>query len=160
MNSNIEEILRGNKTFGYTELGPLVSNLWGVAFTIGAVAAFLYTVLGAVNWITGGGDKGKVEEAKNRITQGMLGLAILAVTWAVALLVQRFLGLNILRGGSGGGGGPYPCEASQKNLTQCRNQDCQFYKCDGSTWIPQGTYEPICQSDPSKGCYGVNQGNF
>lgn len=145
-------------TFGYTTIGGLVSNIWGVMFSIGAIAAFLFIGIGALTWITGGGDKGKVEEAKNRITQGVIGLSILAVSWAVALLVQRFLGLNIFGGNGGGGGGggnncQYSCEGQvAKDTTQCRNQDCQFYKCDGKCWQPQGTYEPICQQY-HLGCY-------
>ncbi len=151
--SNIDQGIKD--TFAYKDLGSLASRLWGVAFTIGAIAAFLYTVLGAVNWITGGGDKGKVEEAKNRITQGMFGLAILAVTWAVALLVQRFLGLNILGGGSGGGGGGIgvgcqminnKCDGwAEIGPTKHWNQDnCHIYICTPNCWHDTGEIQPNC----------------
>jgi hypothetical protein len=154
MQSNIAGQL--GTLFKFTSLGNLVSNLWGVAFSIGAIAAFLFMGLGALTWITGGGEKAKVEEAKERITQGIVGLAILAVSYAVALLVQQFLGLNVF--GSGGNGGPpngcqYSCEGQvPKGTPQCRNQDCQMYVCDGKCWIPQGTYEPMCQAH-HHGCY-------
>lgn len=157
MESNIKGTLNG--VFKFTSLGNLVSNLWGIAFTIGALAAFLFIVIGAITWITGGGEKAKVEEAKERITQGIVGLGILAVSWAVALLVQQFLGFNIFggSGGNGGGGGgnncQYSCEGQVPAGTpQCRNQDCQMYVCDGKCWIPQGTFEPMCQQN-HHGCY-------
>jgi hypothetical protein len=148
-----------NGVFKFTSLGNLVSNLWGVAFSIGALAAFLFIGLGAVTWITGGGEKAKVEEAKERITQGIIGLAILAVSWAVALIVQQFLGLNVFGGGSGGtgggGGGTVACTATSP---QCRNQDCHFYTCTNGQWVYTSQTEPICVSNPSQGCYGVNPG--
>lgn len=146
-------------TFQFKSIGSLASNLWGVAFAIGALAALGFLVLGGITWITGGGEKAKVEEARERITQGMVGLGILAVSWAVALLAQRFLGLSIF-GGGGGGGKPnqYPCTSSDVSVPpgQCRNQDCQFYVCNGKYWIPQGKYEDKCKADPKNGCYGVN----
>ena len=158
MNSDIGSQISG--TFFYQNIGHLVTNLWGVAFVVGAVAAFLFIVLGGVLWITAGGDKGKVEEARERITQGMIGLAILAVSWAVALLVQRFLGLNILGGsGSGGtGGGSGTCDGYANGVTQCRNQDCHFYHCNNGTWEVTAQTEPTCMDNPSGGCYGANSG--
>lgn len=127
---------------------------------VGAVAAFLFIVLGGVLWITAGGDKGKVEQARERITQGIIGLAILAVSWAIALLVQRFLGLNILGGASGGGGGGNgTCDGYPNGRTQCRNQNCQFYTCNNGSWGPAGMQpEPTCMANRSGGCYGANSG--
>lgn len=153
MPSDIEAII--GTTFGFKTIGSLFSNLWGVAFTIGALAAFLFIILGAIIWITGGGEKAKVEEAKDRITQGIVGLGILAVSWAVALLVQQFLGLNIFGGGSGAptGGGPGTCDGYANGTTQCRNQDCLFYHCNNGTWeVTNQAPEPIC-NQYHLGCY-------
>jgi hypothetical protein len=162
MQSNIGGAPQLTGLFKFTSLGNLVSNLWGVAFSIGAIAAFLFMGLGAITWITGGGEKAKVEEAKERITQGMVGLGILAVSYAVALLVQQFLGLNVFgggSGGSGGGGGTGTCDGYANGVTQCRNQDCRFYHCNNGTWeLTNQTPEPICMGNRSQGCYGVNPG--
>ena len=162
-----------SSTFAFKELGPFVSSLWGAALVLGTIAAFLFFVIGAVLWITAGGDKGKTEQAKERITQSIIGLTILALTWVVSLLVQQFLGLNILSGGSGGGGGggggnisafcranPSRCcdGWADPGTTHCRNQNCGFYYCNNGTWQgPNGT-EPKCMQKPSAGCYGVNSG--
>jgi hypothetical protein len=160
MQSNIQQQIES--TFAFKSLGAMVTNLWGVAFVLGSVAAFLFVVMGGVLWITAGGDKGKVEAAKERITQGLVGLAILAVSWAVALLVQQFLGLSILGGGSGGGGsgGSGTCDGYANNTTQCRNQDCQFYTCTNGTWgLATGRQpESTCMANRSGGCYGNNSG--
>ena len=166
MQSNIAAQPQFAGLFKFTTLGNMVSNLWGVAFMVGAAVAFVFVAMGALEWITGGGDKGKVEEAKNRITQGMVGLAILAVSWAVALVVQRFLGLNILVGGSGstggtgGTGGTGTCDGwAVAGSTHCRNQDCMSYTCtSASCWTAAGGPEPTCAANRSAGCYGVNSG--
>lgn len=158
MGSNIGAEI--SSTFGFQSIGSLFTNLWGVAFTIGALAAFLYIILGAITWITGGGEKAKVEEAKERITQGIVGLAILAVSWAVALLVQQFLGLNIFGGGGGTGGGTPGGVGCQMVNNKCDgwadigptehwNQDnCHIYICTASCWRDTGKIQPGCTPKP------------
>ncbi|MCD8526745.1 hypothetical protein LRY65_00845 [Candidatus Woesebacteria bacterium] len=49
-----------------TDLGVLVGSFVGVAILVGALAAFGYMVLGGVQWITSGGDKGKIEKAREK----------------------------------------------------------------------------------------------
>lgn len=83
-----------------TNLGTIVGSFVGTAITIGAVAALGYMTLGGVNWVTAGGDKGKVEKARERIMQSVVGLAVLAGMWALFSVVQYFFGIRIL-GGAG-----------------------------------------------------------
>ena len=52
-------------------------------------------VWGGIQWIMSGGDKAKTEEARNRITAALVGLAIVASAWAIMKLVEYFFGLNI-----------------------------------------------------------------
>lgn len=81
---------------GGTALGALMGNLFRVAIVVGGLALLLMIVWGGISWITAGGDKGKVEEARNRITNGIIGLAILVGTVAIALFVGEVLGINLL----------------------------------------------------------------
>lgn len=78
-----------------TDIGVYVSSIVGVLLTAAALAAFLFLVWGGLNWVMAGGDKGKVEEARTRITNAVIGLAIVALSWAIFLLVDFFLGLGI-----------------------------------------------------------------
>lgn len=96
------ESMTGGPVIQYN-LGTIVGSFIGAAITIGAIAALGYMVLGAVNWVTSGGDKGKVEKARERIFQSIVGLAVLVATWAIFGIVQYFFGVDIL-GGIGGGG--------------------------------------------------------
>ncbi len=87
-----------------TDLGVLVASFIGAAILIGGIAAFGYMMLGAVQWITAGGDKGKVEKAREKIIQSIVGLALVVSTFAIFMVVQYFFGINITQLGAGTGG--------------------------------------------------------
>lgn len=78
-----------------TDVGMLISSLVSILLIISALAAFLYLVLGGLQWITSGGDKAGMEAARNKITQAIVGLVIVAAAYAVMLLITQFLGLEL-----------------------------------------------------------------
>ena len=81
--------------FKIEDLGLFISRAINVALLIAAILVFVYLVWGGIQWISSGGDKGKTEEARARITAALVGLAVVAAAWAVMLLVQYFFGLSI-----------------------------------------------------------------
>lgn len=82
------------------ELGSLLSALVGALLIIAALLAFFYLILGGIQWITSGGDKAGMEAARNKITHAIVGLVIVGAAWAIMILVQNFLGIDII--GPGG----------------------------------------------------------
>ena len=84
--------------FMITEIGTLISAVVGILLIIAALLAFLFLVMGGIQWITAGGDKAGMETARNRITHAIVGLIIVGAAWAIMLLVQSFLGITILGG--------------------------------------------------------------
>lgn len=84
--------------FQIEDIGKLISNAAGVALIIAAILVFVFLVWGGIQWITSGGDKGKTEEARNRITAALVGLAIVAAAWAVVQLVSYFFGIDVFGG--------------------------------------------------------------
>lgn len=62
--------------------------------TIGTLAVLYYLLYGAFSWITAGGEKGKIEEARTMMTQGIVGLVILASVFMIFGMVLNFLGLR------------------------------------------------------------------
>ncbi len=93
-------------------LGSALSTVITAVMAIGVLAAFIYIVMGAFEWITSGGEKGKVESARNKITGAIIGLIVLASVFVIILLVQNFLGVQVFTLGgaattttNGGGGG-------------------------------------------------------
>jgi hypothetical protein len=76
--------------------GTWVSSLMRVVMLAGVLVAFVFLILGAIEWITSGGDKGKVESARGKITNAVIGLIVLAAVTAILALVQDFLGVSFI----------------------------------------------------------------
>ncbi len=79
-----------------TGFGALISKYLGVVMTGAALLLLLYLVWGSIEWITSEGDKGKLEKARSKITQAIIGIIVLAASLAVFNLVQNFLGIKVL----------------------------------------------------------------
>jgi len=86
------------ENYNITDLGLFISKLMGAALIISAILVFVFLVMFGFQWITSGGDKGKTEEARNRITAALVGLAIVAAAWAVIQLVSYFFGIDVFGG--------------------------------------------------------------
>lgn len=84
--------------FQISDIGTLVSGAIGAAFVIAGLLVFAYLVWGGIQWITAGGDKANLESARGRISNALVGLAIIAAAYAVILLVEFVFGLTILGG--------------------------------------------------------------
>ena len=74
----------------------LISNVLVVLTVVAGISFVLYFLLGGLNWITAGGDKGKVDKAKGMMTSGAIGLIIITLSYAITWIVGKALGLNIL----------------------------------------------------------------
>lgn len=74
----------------------MLRSLLNIVLVIGVIAVLLYLIWGGIEWITSGGDKGKTESARNKITSAVIGLIILISAWAIFQFVQQLLGLSIL----------------------------------------------------------------
>lgn len=81
---------------GGTALATLMSNLWRAVIVAGGLALLLYLVWGGLEWVMAGGDKTKVENARAKITQGIMGMAVLAATVAIAIFLSEVLQLDLL----------------------------------------------------------------
>jgi hypothetical protein len=88
------EVTKGG-FFGYTCIGNLVSNTVSVAFIVAAVAFFAFLVIGGMEWLTSSGDKTKIDTAQKRITNAVIGLAIVAASYAIYTLVLDFFGIDL-----------------------------------------------------------------
>src|SRR3990167_4802784 len=85
-------------TVKITDVGRLISGLIGVAMLLAALAVFIYLIWGGFEWITSGGDKAGVENARNKITAALIGLVIVASAWAIMRLVEFFFGITVISG--------------------------------------------------------------
>jgi hypothetical protein len=84
-----------NPGTGYaTDFGKMFSSILNVVMLMAAVLVFAYLIFGGIQWITSGGDKTKAEEARNKITAAIIGLIIVAASYAIINLVVNFLGFG------------------------------------------------------------------
>ncbi|NCO12482.1 MAG: hypothetical protein COZ34_03285 [Candidatus Pacebacteria bacterium CG_4_10_14_3_um_filter_34_15] len=79
----------------FTDIGSLITKALDFVLILGALLVFMYLIWGGIEWITSGGDKGKTESARNKITAAIVGLIVLASAWAILLLVLGFLDTNL-----------------------------------------------------------------
>jgi len=73
--------------------GTMIAGIVGVLLTVASIWAFFQLILGGINWISSGGDKGKVEAAQQRLTQAIIGLMIVFASWAIFILILQFFGI-------------------------------------------------------------------
>ena len=65
--------------------------LWKVAINLGALAVIVYFLLGAFEWITSAGDSGKLEKARAKIMNAVIGLVILVSSFVILNFLSRIL---------------------------------------------------------------------
>jgi hypothetical protein len=77
-------------------LKTFIPNLIGLAFVIGVIVFLFMLILGAIQWISSGGDKQALEGARGRISNALIGIVILLATFAIIKLIETFFGISIL----------------------------------------------------------------
>jgi len=130
------------------DFGNLINALLSLVMVISALLVFLVLILSAFQWITSGGDKGKVDGARSRITAAIIGLIIVSASYAILTLVLRFLGfsdlnavlnsLNTINSSS-----MKPTYSYTRVCGDSYNQDSKVTKCDRGCNVETG----VCKSD-------------
>lgn len=80
----------------FADFPTLFNRLLTLVIAISALLVFLYLVWGGIDWITSGGDKGKTEQARQKIVAAVIGLIIVAASYAILTLALNFLGYTSL----------------------------------------------------------------
>ena len=62
---------------------------WNVAIIVGTLIALVFLIAGAIEWITAGGESSKIEKARNKITQAIVGLIILVFLFAIISIINE-----------------------------------------------------------------------
>ena len=104
--------IEGEGPFG--SIGKSVSGTSALVSVTGAISAiigfmtvcaaiwFLFQfVIGGFSWITAGGDKTKLNEARDRITNAFIGLIIVVAGWGILALASQFFGWDLTLGNPG-----------------------------------------------------------
>jgi hypothetical protein len=79
-----------------TQIEILVSTAIGFLTITAGLAFLIYFIIGALNWVTAGGDSKKVDDAKHYMTNGAIGMIVIVAAYAITWIVGEVLGIKIL----------------------------------------------------------------
>ena len=78
-------------TFGFTSLSQAINTIISVIFFGAALAAFVFIVLGAFQYVTAGDDATKTEKSRKTITNAVVGLILVALVYVIFQIVIRIV---------------------------------------------------------------------
>ncbi len=77
-------------------VGVILKNVIALFFAVGGIGVVIFFLWGAVDWIISGGDKEKVASARKKITNALIGLALLALSFFIISIIGKIIGFNPL----------------------------------------------------------------
>lgn len=86
----------GSATSLIPQLDVFLSNIITALTLISAIAFLLFFMVGALSWITAGGDKNKVDSAQKTMTNAAIGMIAVVVSYFIAAIIGSVLGVDIL----------------------------------------------------------------
>lgn len=89
--------LGGSKlcTLKGSDFGSVISTIIQILVVIAVIIAVIFLVWGGIKWILSGGDKGKVESARNTIIGGIVGLILVFLAYFIISVVGNLFGIDI-----------------------------------------------------------------
>ena len=79
-----------------TSPGAIITFVVAFIIIIAVLAALVMIVIGSLQWITSGGDKTKVDAARNHIISAVIGLVVIALSFVIINVVMQALGIGSL----------------------------------------------------------------
>ena len=71
--------------------------LWRALIFVGGLAVLFNLVMGAMDWILAGGEQAKIQKGRDKITQSIVGMIVLAGTFVIITYVsQLFFNFDLL----------------------------------------------------------------
>lgn len=83
-----------------TEPGTVIANIiskgLGLLTIIAGIWFLFQTIISGYNYMSAAGDKARIENAGRKLTNALIGLAIVVAAYAILALIGKFLGVNFL----------------------------------------------------------------
>jgi len=67
--------------------GSVVGNIVTILLIVAVILALFFLIWGAIRWITSGGDKGKLDGARQAITASIVGLILAFLAYAILNII-------------------------------------------------------------------------
>ena len=77
-------------------LALLIATLWRTLMILGGILVLIFLIWGGISWLTSGGDEARVEAAKNRIVNALVGMTILFASAAIVAFISAVFDFNLL----------------------------------------------------------------
>lgn len=75
--------------------------IWNAVMVVGGLMVLVFFIQAAIEWITAGGDSGKIQKARERMIQSVIGLFILVFSFVIIGFISSLLfgevGFDILK---------------------------------------------------------------
>lgn len=86
-----------NKAYQGTTFSSYFITIWRALITIGGLTLIFNLVNGALEWISAGGAKDKVEHGRQKMTNAVIGMVILSASFAFVSFISSLFGFNLLQ---------------------------------------------------------------
>jgi len=73
----------------------VVQNIVTILFIVSVLVALFFLIWGGIKWIMSGGDKAKIESARNTIIGGIIGLILVFLAFFVIQVIAGLFGITI-----------------------------------------------------------------
>lgn len=95
-NPLVPKLSPASQAAGASQFGSVIQTIIAWLLVIAILLFFFYFLVGAIKWITSGGDKQSVESARNTITHAIIGLVIMFAVFAIIKIIEGSFGVCIL----------------------------------------------------------------
>lgn len=82
----------------FPNLGGLIQNVLAIVLFIAGLLAFVYLIIGGLQWITSGGDMKAAASARDKITSALVGMIIIVAAFAITLVLEKVFGICVIGG--------------------------------------------------------------
>jgi len=73
-----------------------IAIIWRFLVIVGGLAVLIWIIWGALDWIMAGSNADRLKSAKEKMFNGIFGLAILVLSYLIVKLISTVTGLDIL----------------------------------------------------------------
>ena len=81
---------------GESKLPQFIGNILQAVLVIAALLTLFYLIWGGIDWLTAGGDTEKLENARKKLGNAVVGLILLTAIWAIwQTIANNFLGIDM-----------------------------------------------------------------
>jgi len=81
---------------GFTDIGSIVSKILPYVYVVAGLILLLMLVSGGIGLMTSAGNPDKSKAAWGKIKGGLIGFLIIFVSYFIALIVEKILGVSFM----------------------------------------------------------------